>query len=61
MPTSIIYQKLQKVLSELVVPPVVETQQRPSPKDIPYGIPAEEWPVVLARVANKERLLSHTR
>jgi len=38
----------------MVVPPVVETQRRPGPKDIPYGIPEDEWPVVLARVANHE-------
>ena len=34
----------------IVVPPVIETQRRPGPKDIPYGIPGEQWPVVLARV-----------
>jgi transposase len=33
---------------------VVETQRRPGPKDIPYGIPEEEWPVVLVRVENHE-------
>jgi len=36
------------------VPPVVETQRRPGPKDIPYGIPEDEWQRVLARVANHE-------
>ena len=34
----------------IVIPPVIETQRRPGTKDIPYGIPEEQWPVVLARV-----------
>lgn len=34
----------------IVIPPVIETQRRPDPKDNPYGIPEEQWPVVLARV-----------
>ena len=38
----------------MVVPPVVEIQRRPGPKDMPYGIPEAEWPVVLARVENHE-------
>src|SRR5437868_6037894 len=54
LPTSTLYQKLQKVLSEVDVPPVVETHRRPGPKDIPYGIPEDEWQRVLARVANHE-------
>jgi hypothetical protein len=31
-------------------PLVIETQRRPGPKDIPYGIPVNQWPVVLQRV-----------
>ena len=54
LPSSTLYQKLQKVLSEVDVPPVVETQRRPGPRDIPYGIPEDEWQLVLARVANHE-------
>ena len=54
LPSSTLYQKLQKVLSEVDVPPVVETQRRPGPRDIPYGIPEDEWQRVLARVANHE-------
>jgi len=54
LPTSTLSRKLQKVLSEMAVPPVGEAQQRPGPRDIPYGIPEEEWPVVLARVGNHE-------
>jgi Homeodomain-like domain len=45
-----LYQKLQQILSEVVIPPVVEGQRRPGPKDIPYGMPQEEWPTVLQRV-----------
>jgi hypothetical protein len=29
---------------------VVESQRRPGPKDIPYSIPREEWPIVLKRI-----------
>ena len=55
IPTSILYRKLQIVLAqEIQQPLVIETQRRPGPKDIPYGIPAEEWPTVLQRVANHE-------
>ena len=36
------------------MPPAIETQSRPGPKDIPYGIPPEEWLTVLARVENHE-------
>ena len=54
IPTSTLYQKLQIVLSEIETPIVIETQRRPGPKEIPYGIPAEEWPTVLKRVANRE-------
>jgi hypothetical protein len=32
------------------MPLVIETQRRPGPKAIPYGIPAQEWPTVLQRV-----------
>ena len=35
-------------------PLVIETQRRPGPKDIPYGIPEDQWPMVLARVENHE-------
>ncbi|HEX6477753.1 MAG TPA: helix-turn-helix domain-containing protein [Ktedonobacteraceae bacterium] len=48
LPTSTLSRKLQNTLS------VVETQRRPGPKDIPYGIPVEEWLAVLARVENHE-------
>ena len=54
LPSSTLSQKLQKVLSEVDVPPGVETQRRPGPKDIPYGIAEDEWQLVLARVANDE-------
>jgi response regulator of citrate/malate metabolism len=50
LPTSTLSQKLQITLSGLETPLVIETQRRPGPKDIPYGIPVEEWPTVLARV-----------
>ncbi len=50
LPTSTLSQKLQQVLSEIVIPLVVEGQRRPGPKDIPYGIPEAEWPTVLKRV-----------
>src|SRR5947209_2358110 len=50
LPTSPLSQKLQHVLSELVLPPVVEEQRRPGPKDLPDGIPGDEWPTVLQRV-----------
>ena len=41
---------MRHVLSELVIPPVVEDQWRPGPKDIPYGIPEVEWPPILKHV-----------
>jgi hypothetical protein len=51
LPTSTLYKKLQIVLSqEVQTPLVIETQRRPGPKDIPYGIPHEEWLTVLKRV-----------
>jgi hypothetical protein len=53
LPTSILSQKLQKVLSAMVVEPLPE-QRRPGPRAIPYGIPENEWQIVLARVANHE-------
>jgi response regulator of citrate/malate metabolism len=31
-------------------PLVIESQRRPGPKDLPYGIPPEEWPTVRQRV-----------
>jgi len=53
--TSTLYRKLQIVLSqEVQIPLAIETQRRPGPKDIPYGISAEERPAVLARVENHE-------
>ncbi len=54
IPSSTLSRKLQQVLSEVVVTPVVELQRRPGPKDIPYGIPEDQWPDVLARVENHE-------
>ncbi len=54
IPTSALYRKLQVTLSEIKTPIVIETQRRPGPKDIPNGIPAEEWPTVLKRVENFE-------
>jgi hypothetical protein len=54
IPTSTLSRKLQIVISEIEKPLVIETQRRPGPKDIPYGIPVEEWPTVLARVENHE-------
>ena len=50
IPTSPLSQKLQHVLSVIAIPPVVETQRRPGPKDIPYGIAEDQWPIVLQRV-----------
>ena len=50
LPSSTLYRKLRIVLSEIETPLVIETQRRPGPKDIPYGIPVEEWPTVLKRV-----------
>ena len=50
LPNSILSRKLQIVLSVIEIPLVVETQRRPDPKDIPYGIPEDEWPTVLQRV-----------
>jgi hypothetical protein len=54
IPTTTLYQKLQQILSEVVLSPVVEEQRRPGPKHIPYGIPEDQWPTVLARVENHE-------
>jgi len=53
-PSSPLSQKLQKVLAEVAIPPVIETPRRPGPRDILYGIPEEEWQMVLQRVDNKE-------
>jgi len=53
LPSSTLYRKLQKVLSETVVEPIPE-QRRPGPREIPYGIPENEWQIVLSRVANHE-------
>ena len=54
IPTSTLYRKLQIVLSEIETPIVIETQRRPGPKDIPYGIPEDQWQTVLKRVENHE-------
>jgi hypothetical protein len=55
LPTSTLYRKLQIVLSQEVQTPLaIEIQSRPGPKDIPYGIPEDQWPTVLARVENHE-------
>jgi len=53
LPTSTFFQKLQQVLSEVVVEPIPE-QRRPGPRDIPYGIPEHEWHIVLTRVAQHD-------
>src|SRR5258708_3576902 len=53
LPTSTLFQKLQKVLSAIDVEPIPE-QRRPGPRDIPSGIPEHEWHIVLARVAHHE-------
>jgi hypothetical protein len=51
IPTSTLYRKLQIVLSqEDQIPLVIETQRRPGPKDIYYGISEDQWPAVLQRV-----------
>ena len=54
IPTSTLSQKLQITLSVVETPLVIETQRRPGPKDIPYGIPQDQWSAVLARVENHE-------
>ena len=43
-------QEAPQVLSEIVIPPVIETQRRPGPRHIPYGIPEDQWPTVLHHV-----------
>ena len=55
--TSTLYRKLQIVLSEVETPPIIETLRRPRPKDIPYGIPIEEWPNILQRVFENKKSL----
>jgi hypothetical protein len=58
IPTSPLSQKLQIVLSqEVQMPLVIETQRKPGPKDIPYGIPADQWLTVLHRVFEKKEPL----
>ena len=57
IPTSILSRKLQIVLSEIETPLVIETQRRPGPKDIPYGIPEDQWPTVLHRVLEHKESL----
>jgi len=56
IPTSTLSRKLQIVLSEIETPIVIETQRRPGPKDIPCGIPEDQWPIVLRRVEQGESL-----
>ena len=54
-PSGKLYQKLQILLAEdekAQTPLVLETQRRPGPKDIPYGIPPDQWPTVLQRVVD---------
>ena len=56
-PSGKLYHKLQQLLVEgekAQTPLVIETQRRPGPKDIPYGIPEDQWEIVLARVENHE-------
>jgi len=53
IPSSTLSRKLQKVLSEVIVEPLPE-QRRPGPRAIPYGIPENEWQIVLATVAKHE-------
>src|SRR5216683_2947532 len=61
-PTGKLNQKLQLLLAEdakvqISSSPVIEKQRRPGPKNITYGIPSSEWPIVLQRVLkNKEPL-----
>src|ERR1700694_4736617 len=53
--TSTLYRKLQIILSQDVQQPLlIETQRRPGPKDIHYGIPENQWPVVLQRVLEND-------
>src|SRR5207248_10663429 len=52
--SSTLSKKLQITLSVVEIPLAIETQRRPGPTDIPYGIPVSEWPAVLARVENHE-------
>src|SRR6266481_4642092 len=55
IPSSTLSQNLNIILSQDVQHLlVIETQRRPRPKDIPYGIPIDQWPMVLARVDNHE-------
>jgi hypothetical protein len=37
---------------EMPSPIMIETQRRPGPRDIPYGIPEDQWSTVLAQVEN---------
>src|SRR5438309_11848806 len=54
IPTSPLSRKLQIVLSDIETPLVIESQRRPGPKDIPYGIPEDQWPTVLQRVLENQ-------
>jgi hypothetical protein len=49
LPNSILSRRPQIVLSVIEIPLVVETQRRPGPKDIPCGIPEDQWSTVLKR------------
>ncbi len=57
LPTSTLSRKLQIVLSEIETPLVIETQRRPRPKDIPSGIPKDQWLTVIHRVFEKKESL----
>ena len=50
LPDSTLSRKLQLVLSGTNPSLVIETQRRPGPKDIPYGIAEDQWPTMLQRV-----------
>jgi hypothetical protein len=57
IPTSPLSRKLQINLLQGEngqPPPIIETPRRSGPKEIPYGIPVDEWPTVLKRVENHE-------
>jgi response regulator of citrate/malate metabolism len=57
LPTSTLSRKLQIVLSAIETPFVIETQRRPGPKDIPSGIPKDQWSTVMHRVLEKKESL----
>jgi hypothetical protein len=57
LPTSTLSRKLQIVLSEIETPLVTPTQRRPGPKNIPSGIPKDQWSTVMHRVLEKQESL----